>query len=139
MSRTAQCQCGSLRTVVEGEPEAVVVCSCLACQRRSGSVFGVNAYYLRSQTTIVGESREFTRQADSGNLFRSYFCPSCGTTVYSLSERQPGRIGVSVGAFGDPDFQMPQRSVFEVSKHSWIDLKTQIEGFELGRDSSRSR
>ena len=38
-SRTATCSCGQLRIEVRGEPLGVGVCHCLACQRRTGSVF----------------------------------------------------------------------------------------------------
>ncbi len=45
--RTARCQCGALSATTACEPGSVVVCSCAECQRRSGSVFGANAYFKR--------------------------------------------------------------------------------------------
>jgi hypothetical protein len=139
MSNTAQCHCGSLVAAIEGEPAAVVVCHCGGCQRRTGSVFGVSAYYLREQVVITGDAREYVRRGDSGQLFRSYFCPTCGTSLYWLADRDPHRIGVAVGAFVDAAFREPTRSVFEVSKHHWVELGEHVPGFERGRDSTRSR
>ena len=42
-SRTASCCCGQLRIEVQGEPLGNGVCHCLACQRRTGSVFATLA------------------------------------------------------------------------------------------------
>ena len=47
-TRHAACSCGQLRLTVEGEPVRVSICHCLACQRRTGSVFGVQARFRRS-------------------------------------------------------------------------------------------
>ena len=41
--RVAACHCGQLRLEVSGEPFAVSICNCLACQRRTGSAFGMQA------------------------------------------------------------------------------------------------
>ena len=38
-SRTASCSCGQLSIEVDGAPLGVGICHCLACQRRTGSVF----------------------------------------------------------------------------------------------------
>jgi hypothetical protein len=44
-SRTASCSCGQLRIQVEGEPQGVGLCHCLACQQRTGSVFAALASF----------------------------------------------------------------------------------------------
>lgn len=139
MTRNAQCQCGSLKVAAEGEPESVVLCSCTECQRRSGSAFGLGAYYQRAQLTMSGEARQFTRIADSGKAFHAFFCPTCATSLYWYSDRDPSRYGVAVGAFADADFPPPSRSVFDERKHKWVTLSADIPGFARGRDSERSR
>ena len=56
MTRTAQCACGSASISVSGEPRMHGVCHCTNCKRRTGSAFGVSAYFLRSDVTeISGE------------------------------------------------------------------------------------
>jgi hypothetical protein len=47
MTRTAHCCCGALRVEASADPDAVVACHCGECQRRTGSVFGVGAYFKR--------------------------------------------------------------------------------------------
>ena len=137
--RTAQCQCGALSATAAGEPEAVVVCSCAECQRRTGSVFASNAYYQRDELTLKGVPREYVRTADSGQPFHSFFCPACGTTLWFFSARDPNRVGIAVGAFVDPDFPKPNRTVFDESKHAWVVFDDATPGFTRGRDSARSR
>lgn len=139
MTRHAQCQCGALSAETEGEHEAVVVCSCLACQRRSGSPLGAGVYYRRDQVKLSGEAREYVRVADSGKPFHIFFCPTCGSSLYWYSARDPDRVGIALGAFADPSFPGPSRSVFDESKHPWVQLGDDIPGFIRGRDSPRSR
>ena len=139
MTRQAQCQCGALRVDAEGEPDSVVVCSCTDCQRRSGSAFAEGAYYGRDKLRFSGEAREFVRSTQSGHVFHTFFCPSCGTSLYFFSSRDVDRVGLAVGAFADPAFPTPHRSVFDESKHKWITLPPDMPGFTRGRDSERTR
>jgi hypothetical protein len=82
MERIAECQCGSLRAAVSGEPVRVNVCHCMACQRRTGSAFQYSALFAKDQVRVEGADKAWTRVADSGNTIRFHFCPECGSTVY---------------------------------------------------------
>src|SRR5262245_20407744 len=118
MANIVQCACGALTAEVEGEPDAVVICHCRACQRRSGSPFGASAYFPVARVRISGESRRFTRKADSGGNFTHRFCPQCGTALVWETSSKPGSLGVALGGFADPAFATtPTRSVYEESKH----------------------
>jgi hypothetical protein len=77
--------------------------------------------------TITGISKEYARIAASGGKVYSYFCTNCGSTVYWKAERLPNLIGVAIGALADPIYAAPVRSIFEQSKHSWV----QIEGADV--------
>ena len=123
--RQGLCACADLRVLVEGEPQAVVACHCLECQRRTGSILGVGAYYFDEQVVLTGDRREFTRFLETGHTVTAQFCPSCGSTLMWRSSRRPGLVGVSVGAFADPGFPGPELSVWEQSMHGWLDMETQ--------------
>ena len=118
-SRHASCSCGQLRLACEGEPVRLSMCHCLACQRRTGSVFGVQARFPSGQVTIEGRATEFSRVADSGHRVAFHFCPLCGSTVYWRLDGAPGVIAVAVGAFADPGFPQPTHSVYESCRHPW--------------------
>ena len=79
-SRTASCSCGQLRIEVAEEPRGVGVCHCLACQRRTGSVFAALASFAPPYK-VVGTATEYLRTGDAGTLTRFRFYPICGTTL----------------------------------------------------------
>lgn len=118
--RQASCSCGQLRLTAQGEPIRISICHCLACQRRTGSVFGTQARFNREHIRITGNSKEYCRIADSGDAIRFYFCSECGATVYYIQDVEPDIIAVPVGVFADPDFPAPEVSVYEGKKHHWV-------------------
>lgn len=120
-ARNASCSCGSLRVETEGEPYAVSMCHCTACQRRTGSPFGVGAYFKQSQVRIEGEHRQWSRRGTSGGLLTNHFCPTCGSTLFWTTDYHPGGMGIGVGSFADPHFPAPIRSVWEAHRHDWVE------------------
>lgn len=128
----AQCVCGGLRLTLPDAPFLVVACHCLDCQRRTGALFGVGAFYDADAVTISGERREFARAGASGGKVRASFCPTCGSTVFWRAEKLPAMIGVAVGAIADPEFPAPTKSVFERSKHPWVSFDASIDHFDQG-------
>ena len=129
--RTATCACGQLSISLRGEPQRVSSCSCLECQTRTGSVFGVTAFFLKEQIEQVeGKAKLFGRTADSGRDLSMRFCPDCGTTVYWELEMAPGQISVAVGCFADPDFPAPERTVFHSRKHHWVAFPGHFKKFD---------
>jgi hypothetical protein len=126
-TRTASCSCGQLHVEVQGEPVRVSVCHCLACQRRTGSVFGAQARFASAGFKASGKSVEYLRVGDEGTRFRFRFCPACGATVYYTADGRDGLVAVPVGAFADPDFPAPTVSVYERRKHQWLQLPLGIE------------
>jgi hypothetical protein len=137
-TRVARCCCGSLSATAEGEPMVVSLCHCIECQRRTGSPFGVGAYYEADKVAFSGTSSVYERSVE-GRRLRFHFCPHCGSTVYWQAESHNGRFGVAVGAFGDPGFPKPHRSVFERSRHDWLGIDNDIPGFIAGKDGRPSR
>ena len=118
----ARCSCGALSLSLSGPSRLVVACHCLDCQRRTGAPFGVGAFYAAETVTISGASKPYVRTAASGGKVRNHFCPDCGATVYWQADNLPGMIAVAVGAIANPDFPAPVRSVFEQSKHRWVEI-----------------
>jgi hypothetical protein len=129
-SRTASCSCGQLRIEVQGEPLGVGVCHCLACQRRTGSVFAALAGFA-APYTVVGTATEYVRVGDQGASFRFRFCPVCGTTLFHTEEgRDQSSVAVAVGAFADPNFPPPRASVYDSRRHGWVQLPPGIRIYE---------
>jgi hypothetical protein len=126
-TRHATCSCGQLRIETSGEPIRVSICHCLACQLRSGSVFGAQARFPRSNVGIEGRSSQYVRTADSGRKLTFHFCPNCGSTVHYELEDFPDVIAVPIGAFANPKFLPPKFSVYESRRHQWVEIPASVE------------
>ena len=126
-TRLATCSCEQLRILAEGDPVRVSICHCLACQRRTGSAFGVQARFGAEQIRTEGRYSEYVRISDEGDKRIFYFCPDCGATVFFKFPAAPEMIAVPVGAFADPAFPAPIRSIWESRRHPWVELPEDIE------------
>ncbi len=118
-TRLASCSCGQLRLSCDGQPVRLSLCHCLECQKRTGSVFAVQARYPRAAVTIEGASAQWSRTGDSGGTAIFHFCATCGATVFWEFVGAPEFIAVAVGAFADPAFPPPTVSVYEDRMHPW--------------------
>jgi hypothetical protein len=128
-TRTSSCNCGQLTLTYEGpDPERVSLCQCYECQRRTGSVLGVQTRLPSEHVTIEGKSSTWTfpvkgkpaefRSCDSGGA-TYHFCPECGSTVYWDITIAPDMVGAAVGCFTDPTFPEPMISGFEACGVAW--------------------
>lgn len=123
----AACSCGQLRLEAAGEPVRISICHCLACQRRTGSAFGIQARFPVERVQISGRATEYVRISDAGEERVFSFCPECGATVFYTTADAPHLVAVPVGAFADPAFPSPRVSVHEARMHSWVTLRPDIE------------
>ena len=135
VERTARCCCGDTWITFRGEPERVLVCHCTYCQRRTGSVFQVSAWFLEEQ--IVAQKADNTRVINDtpSNAGVDYtFCARCGSTVFwplklkagdydgtvAPEDSPPGLYGVAVGCFEDPSFPAPTHDWLHRTRHHWV-------------------
>lgn len=139
MKRTARCCCGALTVEADGEPDTVVVCHCIECQRRTGSALGAAAFFAADRVSLSGASSVYERTSDAGRKLSFRFCPHCGSTVWWEAERHPGKIAIALGSFADPDFPYPTRSVFGRGRHRWLELPADIPAHIADRDSPVER
>ncbi len=100
----AACSCGQLHLTVDGEPLRISMCSCLACQRRTGAVISNQARFRREQVTLAGKATTWMRTAESDHALTFHFCPICGSTLYWENDGFPGTVSVAIGNFADPHF-----------------------------------
>ncbi len=128
MSRhTGGCLCGQLRLVALGEPYRVGVCHCLDCRKHHGALFNASAIFPREAVTIEGETRDHAGR---------YFCPRCGSSVYS---RTGDEIEVSLGALDAPDQFVPTYELWTVRRESWLPPFPLARHHERDRESTSRR
>jgi hypothetical protein len=128
-TREAACHCGQLRLEVTGEPFAVSICNCLACQRRTGSAFGMQAGFRADQVRIEGRFNDFARISDEADRKEHvfHFCPDCGSQVFYTEPAEPELVVVSVGSFADPSFPPPTESGYDSRRHPWVGLPDPVQ------------
>jgi hypothetical protein len=91
------------------------------------------AYYPADSVTIAGEATRYERPTATGGRFQTFFCSTCGSTVYARAGKHPDLIGVAVGAICDPAYPAPVRSVWEDGKHHWVVMPEAAQRFPRER------
>lgn len=116
------CQCGALRYRTTGQPVKTAVCHCRYCQTRTGSAFGVSAYFPKERVELLqGRPKDYAFQTESGRSFTTRFCPDCGTTVFWVVGMTPDLVGVAGGTFDPPTFWFPvTREIFTRSAAPFV-------------------
>jgi hypothetical protein len=129
MSREGSCHCGQLRVEVTGEPFAVSICHCHACQRRTGSAFGMQAGYKADQVEVTGRFNDYARISDEADRKEHvfHFCPECGSQVFYTEPTEPDLVVVAIGAFADPSYPPPTESGYDSRRHPWIGLPDSVQ------------
>jgi hypothetical protein len=121
-----------VRYRTEGRPVRTSACHCTFCQRRTGSAFGVGAYFKAEQVRLLsGEMRSYEHRSDeSGRRMRFEFCPRCGTQVTWTVEAMPGLRAVGLGTFDDPKWLKVDRFSWLRSAHPWVVVPPGVEAVE---------
>lgn len=116
----AQCECGAVTLAARGRAVSMFQCSCLNCQKVSGSGHSSVVLFQSEAVRLRGATKSHSRPADSGAIFTRHFCPECGTTLYASSSRAPALRIVPVGLFaGDTDWFVPNQLIFARSHQAW--------------------
>ena len=126
-TRDAACSCSQLHLKAEGDPIRVSMCHCLACQRRTGSAFGIQARFSSNQVRVVGRYSDYVRTSDEGEGRTFHFCPDCGATVFYTLGTEADVVAVPIGAFAEPTFPPPTRSIYESRRHPWLAMTAEME------------
>lgn len=131
-SHEGGCLCGAVRYRVRGEPVRSSACHCTYCQKRTGSAFGVGAYFGAADVEITrGRLTAYEHRSDeSGRWLRNEFCPVCGVIVTWTAEAMPGLRAIAGGTLDDPKRLRIARHGWTRSKHPWVVLPPGAEVYE---------
>jgi len=124
---TGGCLCGKVRFFASGEPYRVGVCHCLDCRKHHGALFHASAIFPVNAVTIEGETRDYAGR---------YFCPQCGSPVFSFSNDE---IEMNLGSLDAIDQLKPTYELWTIRRESWLPPFPVTKRYERDRDSkSRS-
>lgn len=122
MSFTGGCQCRAVRFRVAADTLKGYACHCRECQKQSASAFGLSVPVAHADFTLTGETRVWSRPADSGGVTDCHFCPQCGTRLYHAGRSGRDWITVKGGAFDEPGAIPLVGNVWVKRKATWIAL-----------------
>ncbi len=124
---TGGCLCGNVRIVATGRPYRVGICHCLDCRKFHGALFHASGIFPQDAVTIEGETRQY------GNRF---FCPRCGSSVFS---RSGDEVEVNLGSLDAPDQLQPTYELWTIRRESWLPPFPVTKRYERNRENpSRS-
>lgn len=124
MSLEGGCACRAIRYRLTEAPLIVHACHCRDCQRLTGSAFVINLWIERRFVEAGSGTPSSCRLAGgSGNPHDVFFCPSCGTYLWSRYHRAPGDcLFVRAGTLDQPDSVQPDVHIYTRSKLPWLTL-----------------
>ena len=127
---TGGCQCQSVRYVVTKEPLRVLACHCKECQRQSASAFGMSMPVKKDSLAVTGQTKQFTRIADSGNEVTGVFCPECGVRIYHVLKSAPEVVSIKPGTLDDTSWLRPSAFIWMRSAQGWVSVPDDVKAIE---------
>jgi hypothetical protein len=132
---SATCACGAVKVSLKGTVYSMLMCSCLDCQKATGTGHATIAIVDPTSVTIAGNTKSFVRPADSGATFTRYFCPHCGTPLYGQSSRAQRSLMLPVGLFGiEAAWFAPTQLIFSRSHHDWDAIAEALPRYDTYRE-----
>lgn len=122
---TGGCLCGALRLLAVGRPYRVGLCHCIDCRKHHGALFAGLAIFPQEAVTITGEARDYQGR---------FFCPNCGSPVFS---RSGDEIEVSLGSLDAPDQLQPTYELWTCRREAWLPPFEGTKRYDRDRDGAR--
>ena len=105
---TGGCLCGNLRIEAWGMPYRVGLCHCMDCRKHHGALFHASAVFPENAVTVAGQTGEYDGR---------FFCPRCGSPVFSRSEDE---IEVHLGSLDTPNQMIPTYELWTIRREGWL-------------------
>lgn len=113
------CLCGAVKYEATGEPIVTGHCHCVDCRKSSGTGHCTHIAMRADSVQLTGVMSSYGRPADSGNMVERFFCPNCGSPIYSKNLAMPGMVFMRASSLDDPDQITPQMTVYASRAAKW--------------------
>ena len=122
------CLCGTVRYELAVEPEVVVACHCITCQKYTGSAFSLNLGMPGDTVTITGDSLATyeDHSGASGKPFYRGFCGRCGSPIFGRGDAYPGMTFIKAGTLDDVSWVKPSLHVWCAEKQPWVAIEEDV-------------
>lgn len=116
---TGRCLCGAVHYEIDAEPITARTCWCRLCQYLGGGTAQVNVCFPADKVAMTGPMTVYESVADSGNVMRRGFCPTCGTPITSAAVSRPHLVFIRAGTLDDPNLMGPQMTIWTQHAPDW--------------------
>ena len=116
------CLCGNVRYEIDRSGVVGQAhCHCPDCQRATGSAFASFCFVPEpSFRAGQGEPKGYTVKGSSGELVTRFFCPDCGSPLYSEVAVMPGAKIVKSGSLDDASWMRPEMMIWCDTAQPWV-------------------
>jgi hypothetical protein len=128
---TGRCLCGAVQYSCTAEPVMMGHCHCEDCRRSSGSGHSSHLAVPEAGLRVTGSPTGYARPADSGNMVTRYFCPTCGSALYSKNAGMPGMVFLRASSLDDLETFKPQMHVYASRAASWDKPGQDVPSFDI--------
>ncbi|KAJ5111336.1 hypothetical protein N7532_001871 [Penicillium argentinense] len=104
MVLTGSCMCGGVHYTAEVDEYLSALCHCTDCQKWTGGAFTSNAIVPRTSFKVTkGNCTSYDATGASGKINKHFFCPTCGSSIYTELEIMPKETCVKAGTLDNKD------------------------------------
>ncbi|BCR92829.1 GFA family protein [Aspergillus chevalieri] len=98
MPLKGSCMCGFIGYAAESEPLVTALCHCIDCQKWTGGPCTSNVVVPRDSFSITkGTPKHCDVTGKSGKNNRHFFCPECGSSLYTEVEIMADKTIIKAG------------------------------------------
>ncbi len=127
---TGSCLCGSVEFTSMADPMLAAHCHCVDCRKSSGTGHCTHVVVPKEGFSVDGALNYFDKAADSGNMVRRFFCPTCGSPVYSTNSAMADVCFPRASSLDDLGVVSPSMVVYSSRAADWDYVSPDLPAFE---------
>jgi hypothetical protein len=121
------CRCGAVHYTCAAPALDTKICHCRDCQYASGTAFSSIAYFPRAAVSFSGEVKGYSVKGSAGLTVTRFFCPTCGSPIYSELAEMPDLVFIKTGSLDHPNAVQPSGHMWWKSRTDWPQLCDDLE------------
>lgn len=125
--RIGKCCCNSCQVEVTGIPTLNCVCNCNNCKKRTGSAFGMSAYFPENNFKVLSGKTKIYEVINEHGKQERHFCENCGTTLYWYVELFKGMVGAAGGCFTENPLPRPDFNAMKENQCLWVSFAEEMD------------